>query len=455
MENDYSTLQPLYSPDGKTLLKVPQSVEEFIVPEGVTTIGVEAFYICDKLKKVQLPSTLVEIRERAFLGCDSLVEIDLPASLQTIQCGAFSVTGITKPIIHNNKFIYLPESYEGSYAIPDGVTEINMGAFISCDGLTHLRIPNSVKKIGDFSFAGCGLKSAVIRNNVFYYLPKDYEGKYTIPDGITTIKGGAFHECRKLTELIIPESVSYIGDGAFCYCSNLFSIEFSQNISHIGSSAFFGCDHLKEITLPSHLTSLSAYMFARCKKLTSIDIPESVVELGESLFGGCTEMVHVSLPPSLKRIGEGVFHECRSLKTIDLPDSVEEIGANAFLWTAIENPIIHHNRFHYLPYQWKGEYHIPEGVTEIADGAFYGCLYLKSVVIPESVNRIGAEAFSHCLELESVNIPRSLKSIGAYAFKGCKQLGTLVIPDGIANIGEHAFDTEIPEDTDSLLSTWE
>ena len=55
---------------------------------------------------------------------------------------------------------------------------------------------------------------------------------------------------------------------------------------------------------------------------------------------------------------------------------------------------------------------IPDGVTEIGEGAFADCSSLKSVVIPEGVTVIGNGAFSECSSLKSVVIPDSVTKIG-------------------------------------------
>ena len=82
---------------------------------------------------------------------------------------------------------------------------------------------------------------------------------------------------------------------------------------------------------------------------------------------------------------------------------------------------------------------IPDSVTEIGYGAFYGCTSLTSVVIPNSVTEIGWEAFYGCTSLTSVVIPDSVTEIGRNAFYGCTSLTSVVIPDSVTQIGWEAF----------------
>ena len=59
---------------------------------------------------------------------------------------------------------------------------------------------------------------------------------------------------------------------------------------------------------------------------------------------------------------------------------------------------------------------IPEGVTSIFGGAFYGCRSLTKIIIPNSVTEIGVWAFIECRSLLCIDIPNSVKRIGEYAF---------------------------------------
>ena len=82
---------------------------------------------------------------------------------------------------------------------------------------------------------------------------------------------------------------------------------------------------------------------------------------------------------------------------------------------------------------------IPNSVTSIEYGAFYGCDGLTSVTIPNSVTSIGDHAFGSCSGLTSVTIPNSVTSIGYGAFDGCSGLTSVTIGNGVTYIGSEAF----------------
>jgi hypothetical protein len=60
------------------------NLESIVVPEGVTTLGLDAFIECFSLQDIQLPSTLTTISRGVFWECHSLQQIHLPASVNYI-----------------------------------------------------------------------------------------------------------------------------------------------------------------------------------------------------------------------------------------------------------------------------------------------------------------------------------------------------------------------------------
>ncbi len=83
----------LYNKDKTTLLACSSASGAFTVPNGVTSIGRDAFEDCTGLVSVVLPTTLTTIQWAAFQGCDNLSEVTIPVSVIKIGDFAFNVWG--------------------------------------------------------------------------------------------------------------------------------------------------------------------------------------------------------------------------------------------------------------------------------------------------------------------------------------------------------------------------
>ena len=251
-------------------------------------------------------------------------------------------------------------------------------------------------------------------------------GAITIPseiDGkpVTRIGGDAFRDCTGLTSITIPNSVTSIGTWAFGYCTGLTSITIPNSVTSIGVGAFEGCNGLTSITIPNSVTSISNWAFDGCTGLTSINVASENNYYSSNngvLFNKKkTELIRYpegksqtsyTIPDSVTSIGYGAFYGCTGLTSITIPDSVTSIGSNAFEYCTGLTSIT-----------------IPDSVTSIEQRAFWGCSGLTSITIPNSVTSIGDLAFYRCSSLTSITIPNSVTSIEGGAFNGCTRLTSI------------------------------
>ena len=211
------------------------------IGSNVTSIGIYAFFGCDDLTTVIIPNGVTSIGDCAFESCSSLTTISIPNSVTTVGDYAFADIGVSSPLYNSTVFFHMPPSYKGAYTIPDGITTIAGGAFSYCTGLTAITIPDCLANVGAGAFSGTGLTAPVYNTHVFVFMPQTYEGAYTIPDGITSIGGSAFAGCTGLTSITIPDEVTDIGGSAFWKCIGLTSITIPDGVTFIGSGAFEGC----------------------------------------------------------------------------------------------------------------------------------------------------------------------------------------------------------------------
>lgn len=139
--------------------------------------------------------------------------------------------------------------------IPESVTTIESFAFTGSWAL--ISIPSTVTKIGSFAFSGCGCLDIRGNTNLF---------GITIPERITEIEEGVFHNCTWLENVVIPSGVISIGNRAFEGCSALTSITIPDTVTSIGEKAFYNCTQLKEIKIPIN-TTIGKDAFAGCDNL--------------------------------------------------------------------------------------------------------------------------------------------------------------------------------------------
>ena len=146
-----------------------------------------------------------------------------------------------------------------------------------------------------------------------------------------------------------------------------------------------------------------------------------VVYIEPHTFEAYKNLETVTIPDSVTSIGNGAFYGCTSLTSIVIPESVTSIGDSAFSATSITS------------------IEIPNSVTSIGSHVFAFCDNLNNITIPKSVTDIGYRAFRDCTSLTSIEIPDSVTSIGKEAFVDCSSLTSVVIGDSVMSIGEAAF----------------
>jgi len=154
------------------------SIKELTIPDGVESIGYGAFYHCDSLEKVSIPSSVKYIGGYAFdntpymnrfksdvSGEDFLIVgdgillaysksediVNIPQGVKTIAAGCFKGNERLRDVF-----------------IPDTCKLIDSDAFRDCSKLERVSGAANVEAIGDRAFMGCPLKDFDIPDSVEY-----------------------------------------------------------------------------------------------------------------------------------------------------------------------------------------------------------------------------------------------------------------------------------------------
>ena len=69
---------------------IERSVESFVIPDGVTSIGSFAFSGCKSLTNITIPDGVTSIGNNAFSYCERLAIITMPNSVTSIGTAAFA-----------------------------------------------------------------------------------------------------------------------------------------------------------------------------------------------------------------------------------------------------------------------------------------------------------------------------------------------------------------------------
>lgn len=376
------------------------TVESVVVPDTVKYIETFAYYpntayYVSSLTKVTLPEGLETIGDNAFASAPGLSEINLPSTLKSIGERAFMNCNID------------------NFTIPAGVEYIGANAFN--ETYMAVRKANEVRARGGDPFI-------VIGGELVKYAGDDTV--VTVPDGVRGIATDAFSPYGgDVTSITLPDSVEYIAEEGFSDLSALATVNFGSGLKEIGDAAFSGCDSLNNVVLPEGLRKIGDTAFSGCSSLDSISFPGTLETLypgslratpywenlpgGENYLGSVfcfkeTELdpwspFHVDVRPGTLGIME--WQSSQYDTTMSLPDGLRYIGPDAFPDGMYE----------------LVDFTLPESVTYIDHEAGVPISAVRD--LPDALTYIGDKAFSgHSIDISYLEIPNGVKYIGEKAF---------------------------------------
>lgn len=478
-------------PDDYGVLSLPPwgeylgSIKTLILPDGLKSIGQDAFRNCTILTSVTIPGTVQEIAlnafkdctslktvvfsdgaekigDTAFVGCTALQSVTIPASIESVGYRAFyNCTGMT------------------SLTVKAGAKSIGEGAFQNCTKLKTIKIEDGIQHIGKNAFLDTGWWNAQ-ENGVVYIdhcligRKGTYPKNLVIRNGTKIVADLALLGCYEMQTLSIPNSMEYIGNAAFSGCKALTSLTIPNGVKSIGYEAFNNLINIKSVTIPDSVTTMGYAAFQSCAALETVNLSNGVTRIEERTFKDCAALKAIDFPASVTYIGKDAFKNCTGLKSLTVPDGIKTLGDNAFAGcsglTSITVPCglaldafnysksintVHitkgtgilpdYNERTYTNTPWyrteAGSVTVilDEGIQNIGAYTFYNNSKIKSFTIPDSVTTLGEYAFSNCTKLSAITIPDSVTDLGRYTFSGCTGLKSLRLGKGFTLIDRSVF----------------
>ena len=164
----------LFDKTKTTLIRYPNKREtSYTIPDSVKYIGNHAFAECWYLEDIKIPDTVLSIGYSAFFYTPYYND----------------KSNYVDGILYLGKHILEADESYSSFTIREDTKVIAAGAFVFCENLKEI----------------------------------------TIPNGVVTIGAGAFSWCSSLEKIYIPKSVKTIGESAFYDCNNLDDVYYSGN----------------------------------------------------------------------------------------------------------------------------------------------------------------------------------------------------------------------------------
>ena len=230
-------------------------IESISFGKNIKRIGYRAFESCRNLTTITLPESLEEIGDQSFIGC-GLISIVIPDSVKKAGTNCFTGCDNLKSVKISKNLLTIP-----AYM------------FSQCPRLENINMADSIKKIDDAAFKGCGVVNL------------------QLPSGLEYIGYGAFARCMNLSQIMLPASIKYIDGEAFNGCKRLSTVTFEKGFScDIGQDMFKNCDNLEAIEIPNGVKYIGSNSFANCKKLSEITIPSTVTSIYNNAFSGCDSL---------------------------------------------------------------------------------------------------------------------------------------------------------------------
>lgn len=481
------------------------------LPSAITSIGDSTFWGCTALKSFRLPESISTVSPTAFGGGCRLEVLSIPSSYLPSgndwsyaainRFETYDVDGKEPVCAASDGWLYsadmerlilVPSSANGSpLVLSETISDFSEGAFNLLSDI-DLKLPASwvilnydnkkiladadIKRLSvpaTFENLSQNMLSSSLKSIEVYDVPgkepaiRTYGGAVymaylkmllCVPNGTTielpapdewenTVMASELNSAQVKINIKVPASWTTYSDAAISPFSS-YDVDtlFLPSTIQIEDDAYVGrYPHMEMYTVEGTpgcvLEDGILYNADRTEVISgssdlkgNLTLPASVRRLRPYCFSRTQGLTSVVLPEGLTEVAERAFYSCLNLSSVTLPGSLRRISKEAFWGTALT------------------QIHLPVALDSLAFDAFYGCSALASFTIDEGNEHFSVvddvvydKAMTRVLRYAPArkathfSLPQSVKHIGICAFDNARNLQTLELPESLETIGESAF----------------
>jgi len=235
----------------------PNADKSYVIPDGVSTVGSNAFEGCDKIEILTICKDVYSFADDALNGCVGLTKISVNAG------NTHFVAGEDVALVESNTLLKYPAK-KATLVLPDGVTEFSNNAFEG-SVLTTITVPASVSTIRSQAFKNSALT------------------EFTLPITVTSLDKHAFDGCTSIAKFVVAEGTSTHG----------YTVVDDALVSGKTLLVKYPSAKAGEFVIPQAeedpINEIETLAFEKCA-LTSLTIPDSVNTINSQSFVGCAQL---------------------------------------------------------------------------------------------------------------------------------------------------------------------
>ena len=405
-----------------------------------------------------------------FLSTKNAGHLDIPATIDDKSGVTFTVIEVGYQRGYDSKKVT-------SVKLPNTIKTLGDYCFSEAD-LSEIEIPASVDSISYIAMRG-PKNTPVIKVNAgnhkymsdengvlyskdkkrLYNIPKVIAEKtgsdtYTVDEKVTIINRGAFPDNAGLKKIVLPKNLQNVEQvyppiattnslEAFEIASDNPKFKVVDGVLFDKKKQELVCyPRGKKTTnykVPDEIKQIGSYGIMSPQEMISLDLNKVVKTAWASIYNA-KKLETITIPAGLTKTGlaTGSIAECLTLKEYKVAEGNPDFTADGGVLFSANKDIL----YFYPPNNPATSYEIPETVKEVADKAFQAARNITSLAIPTNVKKIGTDAFRNMLNIETATFkqPSSTQELNASSFWNCKKLKTVTLPSSITELNQVFID---------------